>query len=180
MSFDNVRYLDDITFEVRAGEIVGVAGVASNSQTILAETMTGLRKPSSGRVLVDGNDVTDDPQRACRIGVAHIPDDRIVGIVPDLTVADNASLFRLRDAGFARFGMRNQRAEYEHALCITERTDVRPRRPDLPVAALSGGISKSCSSAASLTGIPRPSLRMGRHRASTSAPRRKFAIDCRK
>ena len=91
MSFDNVRYLDDITFEVRAGEIVGVAGVASNSQTILAETMTGLRKPSSGRVLVDGNDVTDDPQRACRIGVAHIPDDRIVGIVPDLTVADNAS-----------------------------------------------------------------------------------------
>jgi general nucleoside transport system ATP-binding protein len=154
VSSDNVQYLDDITFEVRAGEIVGVAGVASNSQTILAETMTGLRKPSSGRVLVDGNDVTDDPQRACRIGVAHIPDDRIVGIVPDLTVADNASLFRLRDAGFARFGMRNQRAEYEHALCITERTDVRPRRPDLPVAALSGGNQQKLLVGRELDGHP--------------------------
>ena len=139
VTVDNVRYLENITFSVRAGEIVGFAGVASNSQTILAETLAGLRKPNSGRILVDGTDVTADPRKARECGVAHIPDDRKTGIVPHLTVAENASVFRLRDPGFTRFGMRNRRAEFEHAARLAERIDVRPRDPALAAMALSGG-----------------------------------------
>ena len=139
VTVDRVRYLENIAFTIRAGEIVGFAGVASNSQTILAETLTGLRKPSSGRILVDGVDITADPGKAHGCGVAHIPDDRKAGIVPHLTVAENASVFRLRDAGFTRFGMRDRRVEYEHAAKIAERTDVRPRDPTLAAMALSGG-----------------------------------------
>lgn len=139
VAIDSVRYLDNITFNVRAGEVVGFAGVASNSQTILAETLTGLRKPDSGRILVDGIDITANPRKALRCGVAHIPDDRKTGIVPHLTVAENASVFRFRAEGFTRFGMRNRRAEYEHASMVAERTDVRPRDPSLAAMALSGG-----------------------------------------
>jgi ABC-type uncharacterized transport system ATPase subunit len=139
VTVDNIRYLENITFSVRVGEIVGFAGVASNSQTILAETLTGLRKPNSGRILVDGTDVTADPRKARECGVAHIPDDRKTGIVPHLTVAENASVFRLRDPGFTRFGMRKRRAESEHAARLAERIDVRPRDPALAAMALSGG-----------------------------------------
>lgn len=139
VSVDEIRYLENISFTVRAGEIVGIAGVASNSQTILAETLAGLRKPNVGRVLIEDTDVTADPQKARAAGVAHIPDDRKIGIVPDLTVAENASLLRLRDPGFTWFGMRNRRAEFEHAVKVAERTDVRPRDPALPAMALSGG-----------------------------------------
>lgn len=154
VTVDNVRYLENVTFNVGAGEIVGIAGVASNSQTILAETLAGLRKPDFGRVLVDGNDVTASPPRARRHGVAHIPDDRKTGIVPHLTVAENASLFRLRDAGFTRFGMRNRRAEAEHALKVAERTDVRPRDPAFPAMALSGGNQQKLLVGRELDGRP--------------------------
>jgi ABC-type uncharacterized transport system ATPase subunit len=136
---DGVQYLENVAFDVRAGEVVGFAGVASNSQTILAETLAGLRKPTSGRILVDGNDITADARKALASGVAHIPDDRKTGIVPHLKVAENASLFRLFDDGFTRFGMRNRLAESKHAAKIAERTDVRPRDPSLIAMALSGG-----------------------------------------
>lgn len=139
VTVDGSRYLQNITFNVRAGEVVGFAGIASNSQTILAEAIIGLRKPNSGRILIDGIDVTGNARKARGCGVAHIPDDRKTGIVPHLTVAENASVFCLRDGGFAWFGIRSRRAEYEHAAKVAERTDVRPRDPALPVMALSGG-----------------------------------------
>jgi general nucleoside transport system ATP-binding protein len=139
VTVDGLRYLQNITFNVRAGEVVGFAGIASNSQTILAEAIIGLRKPNSGRILIDGIDVTGNARKARGCGVAHIPDDRKTGIVPHLTVAENASVFCLRDGGFAWFGIRSRRAEYEHAAKVAERTDVRPRDPALPAMALSGG-----------------------------------------
>lgn len=139
VTVDGTRYLDEIGIEVRAGEIVGIAGVASNSQTMLAEVLAGLRKPSTGRVVIDGRDITGNARAALRVGLAHIPDDRSTGIVPHLSVAENASLFRFGVPGFSRFGMRHKGAETRYALEIADRTDVRPRQPSLPATNLSGG-----------------------------------------
>jgi general nucleoside transport system ATP-binding protein len=154
VTVDGIRYLDDISFDVRAGEIVGVAGIASNSQTLLAEMLAGLRHPNEGRVRIAGDDVTGDAVATRRHGVAHIPDNRAEGIIPMLTVAENASLLRLHEPTFTRLGMRNKREEHRHATRIAERTDVRPRHTGLHTMALSGGNQQKLLVGRELDGRP--------------------------
>ena len=74
----------DVSFQVRKGEIFGIAGVAGNGQRELVEVIVGLRKPASGRVLIDGVDVTGrSPAHLAKMGVAFIPEDRArYGVVP--------------------------------------------------------------------------------------------------
>jgi len=88
--------LRGVSFEVCAGEIVGVAGVSGNGQHELAEVITGLRRAEAGAVRIDGNDVTNhSPAAIKRLGTAYIPEERMVdGIVKDFSVADN---YVLRD-----------------------------------------------------------------------------------
>ena len=74
-----------------------------------------------------------------RRGVAHIPDDRSTGIVPHLTISENASVLRMGEADFNWYGLRRPGAEIAHAMRVAERTDVRPRQPSLAASALSGG-----------------------------------------
>ncbi len=131
--------LEDIAFSVRAGEIVGIAGVASASQTALEEVLTGLRSPDHGRVRLGLLDITGKPAVARRAGLAHLPGERSSGIVPELTVAENASLLRFADRSFTRFGMRRRGAERAEAARIAETWDVRPPRADLAARGLSGG-----------------------------------------
>jgi general nucleoside transport system ATP-binding protein len=154
VAVDGTRYLDEIVIEVRGGEIVGIAGVAGASQTMLAEVLAGLRKPTTGRVLIDGIDITGNARAASRLGLAHIPDDRATAIVPHLSVAENASLFRVGDSGFSRFGMRRKSAEINYALEVADRTDVRPRQPALSAAALSGGNQQKLLVGRELSGHP--------------------------
>ena len=84
--------LRSVSLTVRAGEIVGVAGVAGNGQSELAEVITGLRQCTSGRVLVQGEDVTNQPalQAIQHRRLAHVPEDRThVGTAPNLSITDN-------------------------------------------------------------------------------------------
>jgi simple sugar transport system ATP-binding protein len=83
-----------LSFEVRAGEILGIAGVEGNGQTELVEAITGLRPASGGRVLMNGQDISGlPPQALYRRGLAHVPEDRHkVGMVLDLTLAENSIL----------------------------------------------------------------------------------------
>ncbi|RLF88180.1 ABC transporter ATP-binding protein [Thermococci archaeon] len=83
-----------LTFEVRAGEIFGIAGVEGNGQTELIEALTGLRHVEKGKVLLNGKDITEKPPKELYdLGIAHIPEDRTnMGLILDMSVAENAIL----------------------------------------------------------------------------------------
>jgi ABC-type uncharacterized transport system ATPase subunit len=91
--------LQDVSLQIRKGEILGIAGVAGNGQKELAELLTGLRRPTSGRFLLLGQDLTNkSPRVIIDAGIAHIPESRIhVGSVGSMNVADNIALKHYRD-----------------------------------------------------------------------------------
>ncbi|MEZ5248743.1 MAG: ATP-binding cassette domain-containing protein [Ilumatobacteraceae bacterium] len=86
--------VDHVSFQVHAGEIVGIAGVQGNGQTELVDALVGLRRIAEGRVALQGTDITEaDPRDMHRHGVAHIPEDRQrEGIVKDFDVTENLAL----------------------------------------------------------------------------------------
>jgi general nucleoside transport system ATP-binding protein len=85
--------VDNLGLEVRAGEIVAIAGVQGNGQTELAEAITGLRPVDSGEILLEGEPIPTTPRGVYAAGVAHIPEDRIEeGLVPGFNVAENLVL----------------------------------------------------------------------------------------
>jgi ABC-type uncharacterized transport system ATPase subunit len=95
-----VPALSDLSLEVRSGEILGIAGVAGNGQSELAECITGLRECSSGRIRIVDIDVANQPPLAAILaGVAHIPEDRTrVGSSPNLTITDNVIMKSYRSS----------------------------------------------------------------------------------
>jgi general nucleoside transport system ATP-binding protein len=133
--------VDGVTFQVRSGEILAVAGVTGNGQTELVEALTGLARPAQGRVRLDGEDVTGfRPAELFHLGVAHVPEDRQAdGLVGAFDVADNMVLNSFRDPPFARGPARNRAAVREHAEHLVEQFDVRTPSVDTQVSTLSGG-----------------------------------------
>jgi simple sugar transport system ATP-binding protein len=149
LSIDNLRVLDDrehmavdgVTLAVRAGEIVGVAGVQGNGQTELVEAITGLRPSASGRVRIGGQDVTAAlPRAITELGTAHIPEDRQHdGLVTSYPLLDNAVLVTYYLPPFARGILTDEQAILAHTeKCIRE-FDVRTPSPRVTAGALSGG-----------------------------------------
>jgi general nucleoside transport system ATP-binding protein len=127
----------DVSFEVRAGEILGVAGVSGNGQTELAEVLSGMLAPSDGRVTVAGRDVTGaTPAEVTAAGVGRIPENRRASVVGELSVAYNLVLEEL-DA-YRRGPMLDERRIRERAEELIARFDIRARASD-PVGTLSGG-----------------------------------------
>jgi general nucleoside transport system ATP-binding protein len=100
---DGRTHVESVSFEVHAGEIVGIAGVQGNGQTELVEALTGLRKATSGVIALDGKDLThSDPRERHQMGMAHIPEDRQrQGLVGGLSVAENLVLTRYHDDQFS-------------------------------------------------------------------------------
>jgi simple sugar transport system ATP-binding protein len=132
-------FVDQVSLEVKRGEILGVAGVEGNGQTELALALAGVLPVESGRVQIDGNDVTGERVRARqRRGVAHIPEDRHGrGLVLPFTVEDNLLLGR--EDGYARPLALDFARLHADALDVIRRFDVRPPEPSAAAAALSGG-----------------------------------------
>ena len=129
--------LTDVTLEVHAGEIVGIAGVSGNGQTELVEVLAGMRRPTRGMVRVRDQELAGgDPRRMMRAGIGRIPEDRHASLIGDLSVAYNLVLERLND--FRSGGRIDEPAIRSHAEELIARFDIRAR-PDDPVAALSGG-----------------------------------------
>lgn len=148
--------LADVTLEVAGGEIVGIAGVAGGGQEVLAEVLAGVRRPTEGSVTVDGA-ALGDARAAVAAGVAYIPERRADALVPALSGSDNAVLLALlRDRSLRRrwTGLRDRRAEIRRAAALYERWDVRPRRPELPAVALSGGNQQKLVVGRELTDAP--------------------------
>jgi len=89
----NLPALRGVSFEIRRGEILGIAGVAGNGQSELVEALAGLRSPEAGSVRLEGRPLPAHPARLFALGVAHIPEDRIqMGMVPSMSVAENLAL----------------------------------------------------------------------------------------
>jgi simple sugar transport system ATP-binding protein len=131
----------DVSLEVRAGEIVGIAGVDGNGQTELLDALTGLRKPESGRILVGADDCTGRSARAfLDEGIGHIPEDRQRrGLVLDFTLAENISLYAYRDEPVSRLGWLRPSRMVERARGLLEQYDVRGGGPQTRASSLSGG-----------------------------------------
>jgi simple sugar transport system ATP-binding protein len=135
---DGTRALEGVGFEVRRGEIFGVAGVEGNGQAELALALAGIL-PGRGRVRIDGVDVSAATVRARQArGLAHIPEDRHErGLVLAFSVEENLMLGR--EAAYAR-PLRIDHARLRaDAQLVIERLDLRPADPTVPAGALSGG-----------------------------------------
>jgi simple sugar transport system ATP-binding protein len=129
------------SFQVRAGEIVGLAGVDGNGQTELIDAITGLTKPQSGVIRVGGHDVTRETARE-RLdeGIGHIPEDRQRrGLVLDFTLAENVGLHEYRHEPNSRFGWLRPKRLIELARRLLKEFDVRGGTPTTLASALSGG-----------------------------------------
>jgi general nucleoside transport system ATP-binding protein len=138
-SQQGVPKLREASFQVRAGEIVGIAGVDGNGQTELVECLTGLRRPGSGHIRLNGKEIAHlSPGQIREAGVGHIPEDRQKrGLVLDFSVAENTALGSQRK--YATWGLLNYRAMTEYAQKIIEAFDIRPPRPEYQGRSLSGG-----------------------------------------
>jgi len=133
--------LDGVSFQVRAGEILGVAGVQGNGQTELCQALLGLRPAASGSVRLDGRDLTHaTPQHRLRAGLAYVPEDRQEdGLVAGFSVADNIILDVFDQPPYAR-GIAMDLATRDAA--AAERVadfDIRTTSTATPVGTLSGG-----------------------------------------
>jgi simple sugar transport system ATP-binding protein len=130
-----------VTFDVRAGEILGVAGVAGNGQEELVEALTGLRKPTSGTVALAGRDVTGSgPRELQKRGMSFVPGDRHrFGLVLTFPLSDNLVLTQYDEPPFARRGFRNDPAIDNWAKEAIAQYDIRTPSPDVTAATLSGG-----------------------------------------
>ena len=134
--------VDRVSFDVRAGEIVGVAGIEGNGQTELIEALAGLSRSNGGRVEFNSKEVTNDDARTIReLGIAHIPEDRHKrGLLLDSDLSENSILgVHYRPPIASGLGVISSSAVSKRVNEIINNFDVRPANPDLSARSLSGG-----------------------------------------
>ena len=133
--------VNGVSLEVRAGEILGIAGVQGNGQTELVEAIVGLRRVEEGTVRIAGQNATNaSPRKITEIGVGHIPEDRQAdGLVTSYTIADNLVLNTYYQSPFARGLLRNEAAIQEQAEQLVKKFDVRTPSIVTSAGSLSGG-----------------------------------------
>ncbi|GAA2836475.1 nucleoside ABC transporter ATP-binding protein [Aminobacter aminovorans] len=139
-----VTMVDDVSFDIRAGEIVGIAGVAGNGQSELMEAVSGIRKAVSGTVMLDGKpiDLTGqaDPGELRDRGLAHVPEDRHhVGLVLAFDESENSILGYHDKPQYLKGPFLNLDAIQKDAQEKIEKYDIRPANPRLKTANFSGG-----------------------------------------
>lgn len=137
----DLETVHNVSFAVRAGEVLGIAGVQGNGQTELSEALTGLRFPTGGKVTISGRELTGNPPRQItEAGLAHIPEDRQKhGLVLGYTIADNMALCDYYYKPFSRNGVIQPKALDENARKLISAFDVRTPSPFVNAGKLSGG-----------------------------------------
>ncbi|NBN92018.1 MAG: ABC transporter ATP-binding protein, partial [Actinobacteria bacterium] len=149
LSIKNLRVSDDrklesvkdLSLEVHAGEILGIAGVEGNGQRELVEAICSMRSRLSGEVIVKGQEIPNlNPRAAHLAGVSHIPEDREKhGLVTSYSIADNLVLNRFDQAPFAKGWIRNLEEVADNGEVLVEKFDIRAPNADLSAGSLSGG-----------------------------------------
>lgn len=140
-SKDNVPLLNGIDLTVRAGEIVGIAGVDGNGQTELIEALTGLRKVNSGTITLSGTNITNlSARKIIENGISHIPEDRHKhGLVLDFSIRENMILETYYKRPFSKGVLLEQDVITEHAEKLVKAFDVRTPSIETKARSLSGG-----------------------------------------
>jgi len=138
---DGRTMVDSVSFSVRAGEVVGIAGVQGNGQTELVDALTGLRNSTRGRVALDGQDITSASPRVRHAkGIAHIPEDRQrQGLVGGLSIAENLVLTRYHDEEFSNGIVMDWPVAHSVAENLIAEYDIRTPSADIEASTLSGG-----------------------------------------
>ncbi|MTH97482.1 ABC transporter ATP-binding protein [Roseibium sp. RKSG952] len=140
-----VQVVKDVSFDVRAGEIVGVAGVSGNGQSELLETLAGIRKATTGTLEIDGRTIdlskeVTDPAEMREFGMGHVPEDRHrMGLINSFAAYENAILGYHRDPAYSRGMLLDLEAIKKASVAEMEQYDVRPPNPMLKTANFSGG-----------------------------------------
>jgi ABC-type uncharacterized transport system ATPase subunit len=131
----------NLSLEVRAGEIVGIAGIDGNGQSELIQAITGLRKVKSGKISIKGEDVTHySPRKITELSVGHVPEDRHRdGMILEMTVAENFALQTYYKEPISKNGILNYSKINEKARQLMEEFDVRGAGELIPGKSLSGG-----------------------------------------
>lgn len=137
----NLPALKGVSFEVREGEVLGLAGVDGNGQSELIEAITGLIKPIDGKVTISGKDITGkSPKDVIEAGISHIPEDRHKrGLVLKYSLAENSVLGNHYKAPFAKGILMNYSKVREYSKRIIKEFDVRTPNEDVLASKLSGG-----------------------------------------
>lgn len=153
----NGSALRGVDLEAGPGEVLGVAGVAGNGQSELAQVLTGLARPDRGRVLLGGVDLGRlSPREARRLGVAYIPEDRRTeGVVGTMSVTENLVLRQVRDPEFARGPLIAWGRAEAFARKSVESFDIRTPSLGTQARSLSGGNVQKIVLARELAGEPR-------------------------
>ncbi len=129
--------LKSVSFNIRKGEIFGIAGVAGNGQNELAQALVGLRKCDKGEVIVDDKDLTNAPPQKIRRLVSYIPGERFMGIIRDFTIAENAILGSQNS--FADRSILNSNKVNQYAKKLVEEYGIKSIGIDSLALSLSGG-----------------------------------------
>ena len=137
---DSRDQLKNLSLELKAGEIVAIAGVSGNGQVALADVLCGVRAITGGQLTYLGQPLPASPITLVAQGVARIPEDRHgTGVVGDLPVWENAVAERLHTRWFSRLGWVRRQPAQDYARQVCETFDVRGGGPQAPARALSGG-----------------------------------------
>lgn len=133
--------LSKLNLTVRAGEIVGLAGVSGNGQRELAEALTGLRSVESGEILLDGVSLVGrSPRGIIARGMGYVPEERNVeGIVPSMSIRENLVLKDISRKPYSRAGIISNAAISENAHVLREKFDIRCSGVNVAAGSLSGG-----------------------------------------
>jgi ABC-type uncharacterized transport system ATPase subunit len=131
------------SLSLRAGEIVGIAGISGNGQSELLEAISAIRRPAGGTILIGGRDLAREglgPREARALGIAHVPEDRLrMGVVSAFSAEDNAILGYHAQPQFNRGMLQERRAVRTHCEAKMASFDVRPQNPRLRITSFSGG-----------------------------------------
>ncbi len=136
-----IEAVKGLSLDVRAGEIVGIAGIDGNGQTELIQAITGLRKAKSGSILIKGTEVTHmTPREITELSVSHVPEDRHRdGMVLEMTLAENFALQTYYKEPLSKNGILNYNAINENARRLMDEFDVRAASETVSGGSLSGG-----------------------------------------
>ncbi|WP_117170371.1 ABC transporter ATP-binding protein [Paraliobacillus sediminis] len=137
----NAMMVKDLNLDVKAGEILGIAGIDGNGQTELIEAITGLRPSESGEILLHDKVITNmSPRKVTESGIAHIPQDRHkFGLVLDFPIGENMILQSYYQKPYANKGILSFKRIYEYAKELISEYDVRTPSVYTKARALSGG-----------------------------------------
>ncbi len=137
---DGISKVKNVSFEIKKGEILGIAGIEGNGQSELLESLTGLNEPENMELYINGKPVSGKADKFLESGIGHIPEDRLkMGLAPDMSIKNNLILGYHRGKDISSKGILNNKKIIEYAKAAKEDYLVKAPSIDTTIKSLSGG-----------------------------------------